>query len=460
MLHKVHRELLTKASAGRRAIYQAQIVQTDRLLNWLSDERQSNVGAALKAYVSAMVVAHKSDELRKRTHVDSLASTSVQSRKTAAGRLYHGSEAEPTFAYPANKIVGDLMRPALALFLSEGATADEKETLTELLMHVGYDDQITRALSTMKKRLLPPWLTSSDARAVGTRQRRNSSSGVAALWQRASNAVRGAQRTGQLQEMLRIEALKKILLDLAVSVHCVSVVVVPVSKPHEYLPLVPLLVTLEDFDEGEQDDANQETAATKSATRRRLRESVRENEDVSTPGGMCLAQRDAILVDCYPLDARFGVASKRAGLSSLSQLCVPIFAFDKTLGAHQKPVVIGILKCVNKVKFSGGSAGVPFDPQFDVQSAVAAAAEFAEAAQMFFIRRQAMRVIGHFMTAITEKKMGDARVSRRSAESSVVDADSGLSQSLGKQHERARTVSTTVNGFEDDEEQEGSSGWA
>lgn len=94
-----------------------------------------------------------------------------------------------------------------------------------------------------------------------------------------------------------------------------------------------------------------------------------ESLEKGTPAGLCISSRKPVRVDNALTDRRFKY-KRASGLSGLSQLCVPVFGSEAadTTGAE----IVAVIKCFNKMSFSGLSVGMPFSDN-DVALAVAQA---------------------------------------------------------------------------------------
>jgi len=417
----------------RLALFCAQIEHTTPLLlNWLSDDTSTNgwlftVSGALNKYVGATVIAHRAD------------------------RAYNEMGAPKRF--PATNVISSVARPAIARWLSEEATRDQKDSLCTLLECIDKSQQerVTRREETRAKSRIRSFRRSGVA---------EDKSPKVSMWQRARETTN--QDHNALDHMLRDAAIVERLEELARNVNCHHVVLVPVTTPHGFEKLPPLVVTNKDL------YRKQATVDRVEAAVRKRTDWAPEDTAVPTPTGMCLASATPVLVDCYTLDERFREASKQSGLHSMSQLCVPVSAASQSedadrssvrqgelpnrrrslitvptaakdvVKAHPRsfvrvqllqagkalvkarlslvgarnveapldrgaepttskpPVAIGILKCINKITFAGHRTGVPFDRNHDMKEAVAAASKIFEIAQSFVAKRRAARILTKF----------------------------------------------------------------
>ena len=73
-----------------------------------------------------------------------------------------------------------------------------------------------------------------------------------------------------------------------------------------------------------------------------------------TPAGACYAEGVSVKVDDVFIDKRY--RRLKHSIEQISLICVPILS----IADGAAPVVTGVIKCANKVKFSGTASGIPF----------------------------------------------------------------------------------------------------
>lgn len=373
MLTNVSRDLALKSTESRRTTYGEQLTVHERVLNWLAE--RPAVGNTLKKYVSEMALAAVHD--------------------MKAAKKHDGIQ----LGYRADKVIGEVIRPATALWLAEMATQEEKEAVAALLSELGAYHEAKEKEKEAKERVPTLKRIPTSMQLVVPKTKGKN------VWERAQKATLKKEKN-DMHETLRLAELTEILDELCVSVNCEHIVLVPVTAAHKYVPLPRLIIESYEYNGGDQE---KEKAAISART-----DWKPEDQTVITPAGMCLEEGKAVLVDCFPLDTkRFPDASKKAGLLAISQLCVPVVAgktndaMDAFLATAEVSgtkaaaesggaTIIGILKCINKVAFSGTAAGVPFDPRIDVDLALSAARKLVDRSQSYGARRKAAVIMSRF----------------------------------------------------------------
>ena len=294
-------------------------------------------------------------------------------------------------------------------------------------------------------------LPNADGTRTSSSQRRTRASALEVLnlgqrlWQRAIVAFASNDKV-ELQHTLRVAALRDILGELGMQLNCDAIILVPVTGKHPYAMLPRLVVSVAAFSNSKSDPESEAALA-------RVTDWIPEDQQLRTPAGECLRTKQQVVVDCLPLDERFveltNVASERTTrLHCLSQLCVPVFGAGDPgnihdLGTSQQRMelsagsddadlpIIGIIKCINKIAFSGSASGVPFDKQFDSSAARIAAAKLFETSETFIARHKAMTVLHRGFRASlarrTQTSLADVSSTRpkavASATSSAVAVD-------------------------------------
>jgi len=187
------------------------------------------------------------------------------------------------------------------------------------------------------------------------------------------------QVMAQKDELMRKNALELLLEDLLGYINCETVVLIPGPGTNgNDNKVLPRLIV--------QRDTLAQTDAKKEKMRLAIENATDWKCTEETPAGQCILQAKPIKIDDVFLDNRFK-AMKRS-LDQISMLCVPIF--DDT--SNGSPQVVAVIKCTNKMSFSGRSSGIPFTYS-DQNTAVMYAKLLWEESQTFMKRRRASQAL-------------------------------------------------------------------
>ena len=390
-LMRAEKTYSNEAAKTKRDVYEAQLKAEPKLMGWLADMRV-NTTDVMPSYVT-----HLMDEA--------------------------AAEAHPV---TATEIIDEQRRAAIALWLSEGATDPERRLVDEVVNEINdyreghvllrplltrlIRDPVAKMLSKFK---ITPAQRKTDKMAANAYAVKEAAADVKGPEQEAMKALdRSKSKLGKWAlsvkklgtnkdlktDLLRQNAIEQMLSKLLEELNCETVVLVPI-KTDEYKPLPRLVLLSEDhFMKGAMEMEKMKIERTTDW----------ECSNKRSPAGRCLSTGEPLVIANLLLDRRFD--TRGSGFEGISQLCIPILAGasateDSEAEKKKEPAIIGVIKCLNKVSYSGGAAGVPFKEPVDVETAVNAAQLLFETSETFAANEKAMGVLSALAKSSLAAKM-------------------------------------------------------
>ena len=385
VLKKVERQF--RGGGGERVErYAAQLSSTPELLDWLALSTSVASSSSLKTYVSSL--------LESAAQADAKADTMC----------------------PASAVFPQDQLPLLAFWMNEAANDAERATIIDLLGDLGKYRQ-TLSPGLIERSLGALYARMQGAMAAGRAMRGNKSQlladALADATESADTSIAGEESKGTrtrvgpgllsskmkavrkslaadkgLMTRMQLEnKLNNVMHALLDDMNCEACVLIPIEG-HEFTPLPSLVV------DNMGDSLSAET------------EQIRRSTDwlctEGSPSAVCKQSAEPVIVQNIYLDRRFAssktmvstglrvthskvlppgdalanAAIAAPGIESLSQLCVPVLVHGD--GDDAERTIVGVIKCLNKMSYSGDRSGVPFRTPSDVEMALSYAAIIAE----------------------------------------------------------------------------------
>ena len=398
-----------RLSSARRTMYDRMLDSEPRLLDHALVKGRGGSGSALTKLVSAMLLDEK-----------------------------HGDYTTKVSGF----VEPDRMDAIVALWLSEGASVDDRKLLRDFAEDMqsfeqGSRDAFETGLDAIKDKasqvgrrlraslagkryglgsnqivVLPSPSAANSKRptqpvndisvkveSAGAFKRRSSIMRRQTAAERHSSppAVRMRQllekAAAQRADLFRLNAMERVMDTLLDSCNCETVILIPAPKLSA--DIMPRIVVRSSTDLGDLGDSSME------AERLDILESTDWNLDsLRKPAGLCFNTKPpaAINVKNALVDKRF---DREDSMAAISQLCIPILA-NKCTSHYVKREVIGVLKLLNKVSFAANASGLPFK-KADVDAATVAALLIVEASQSSLKAERSARRVSSFLVQSASK---------------------------------------------------------